>query len=425
MAASEPASRPVRADRNEASDPGRMDAGRAGAPDHRRPGGGHPLVEAVRLIMVALFATAGWEVASSTGPDTGPRLIIGIAIGSGVGYVLGGMFGRSTATAASELEREFRRIPAADILAGAIGLILGLAPAALLSIPLFHLPAGAALPTVAFVYFVGGVFGYRVGRAKSDELFAMIGVKPRVAGASGSGLVVLDTSALVDGRIEPLLRMGFVAASLLVTRSVVGEIQRIADSSDPARRARGRRALDLLVALRRDPAIEVLLIDDDPSEGPFGPEDVDAALVRLARKRGAVLLTNDSNLVRVAKALEVPVRSIDALADALRPPVIAGDRVDVRLTRQGRDAGQAVGYLDDGTMVVVEDAIASVGSTERVVVSNVLQTSNGRMVFARLAEDAERGAFRPDPAGVADDVDDVGGGDGFGESLRAGAESTR
>jgi uncharacterized protein YacL len=194
---------------------------------------------------------------------------------------------------------------------------------------------------------------------------------------------------LMDTRIAPLIRMGFLTGSLLVTRSVVGELQRVADSSDAARRARGRKSLDLLVALRRDPGVDVVLVDDD--DRAEASDDVDAQLVRLARSRDAVLLTNDSNLARVAKALDVPVRSIDALAEALRAPVLAGEHVDVRLIRAGKDAGQAVGYLDDGTMVVVEDAVASVGRTEGVQVTNVLQTTNGRLVFARLAGSGDPG----------------------------------
>ena len=354
---------------------------------------GRSLVEAVRLIMVALFAAAGWEVASATGADTGPRLVLGIAVGAGIGYVVGGMFGRTTASAASALEREFQRIPAASILAGTVGMILGLVPAALLSIPLLHLPAVAALPTAAFLYVVGGAVGYRVGLAKSDELFALIGVKPRVASATSGGVVVVDTSALIDGRIEPLVRSGFVVRTLLVTRSVVHELQTIADSSDHARRDRGRRALNLLIALRRDPALDVVLIDDD-STAVREPDDVDAALVRLARSRGATLLTTDSNLGKVARALDVRVLSIDALAEALRAPVVAGERVEVRLVRPGRDVGQAVGYLDDGTMVVVEDAVQSVGSTEGVLVTNVLQTANGRLVFATLGDQTNPGEAR-------------------------------
>jgi uncharacterized protein YacL len=391
MAAAERASRPVEAaPATSLIDEGATGDASASDPPVPKRRTGRPLVEAVRLIMVALFATAGWEIASATGTDTGPRLVAGIVIGSGVGYVLGGMFGRTTASAASALEREFRRIPAANILAGTFGLILGLIPAALLSIPLFHLPAAAALPTVAFLYVVCGAIGCSVGSAKTDELFALIGVKPRVAGAARGESLVVDTSALVDGRIEPLVRSGFVSGTLLVTRSVVHELQTISDSSDHARRERGRRALDLLVDLRRDPAVDVALIDDD-GVTPREPDDVDASLVRLARNRGAMLLTTDSNLARVARALDVRVLSIDSLADALRAPVVVGERIDVRLTRPGRDVGQAVGYLDDGTMVVVEDAVRSVGSTEGVMVTNVLQTVNGRLVFATLDDPTHAG----------------------------------
>jgi uncharacterized protein YacL len=164
---------------------------------------------------------------------------------------------------------------------------------------------------------------------------------------------------------------------------VVEEIHAVADSSNEGRRARGRRGLDLLVSLRRDPSVEVVLLDEE-EEGPPG-EPVDSELVRVARRRGAVLITNDASLAKVAAALDVPVRSIHALADALRPQVVAGEQVAVKLTRRGRDHGQAVGYLDDGTMVVVEDADHLLGQSVSVTVTNALQTSTGQMVFARVA----------------------------------------
>jgi uncharacterized protein YacL len=304
-------------------------------------------------------------------------------MGSGVGYVLGGVFGRRTASAVSEFGREFRRIPAPELLAGGIGLLLGMILATLLSVPLFHLPPGAAYPTVAFTYGILAYGGYRIGRAKTDELFAVFGVKPRAAGARPGEVAVLDSSAILDGRIVPLVRMGFLSGTLLVSRSVLNEIQTVADSSDPVRRGRGRRALDLLVGLKRDPSVDVSLIDDEP--GSFG-ETVDARIVRLARARGAVLVTNDNALASVAAALDVPVRSINALADALRPPVLPGERVPVRLVRRGRETGQAVGYLEDGTMVVVEEAEHLLGDTVSIAVTNALQTSTGRLVFARVAD---------------------------------------
>jgi uncharacterized protein YacL len=179
--------------------------------------------------------------------------------------------------------------------------------------------------------------------------------------------------------------MGFLSGTLLISSAVLEELQLVADSSDASRRARGRRALDLLVALRRDPAVDVQLVEQEPARDPNA--DVDAGLVRLARERGAALVTNDSNLAKVAQALDVPVRSIHALADAMRPAVMAGEHVEIRLIREGRTAGQGVGYLDDGTMVVVERASALVGETVEVTVTNVLQTSNGQLIFGQLADE--------------------------------------
>jgi len=343
------------------------------------------LIESVRLVVVALFAVFGWEVAYLVSPSPRQHLV-GILLGSAVGYVLGGVFGRQTETAVRRFERELKRVPAADILAGGMGMILGLVLATLLSLPLFHLPATVAYPAVAFAYVVAGYLCYRVGRSKSNELFAMFGVKPRAAGTSPGEVAILDSSAILDGRILPLIQMGFLGGSLLVTRSVLGELHAVADSSNTSRRARGRRGLDLLVALNRDPTVDMVLIEDE--EIVHG-EAVDVQLVRLAKARGAMLVTNDGNLGKVAAALDVPVRSIHALAEALRPEVVAGDHVQVQLTRRGRESGQAVGYLEDGTMVVVEEADHLLGDTVSATVTNALQTSTGRLIFARVTGDLQ------------------------------------
>jgi uncharacterized protein YacL len=343
------------------------------------------LVESVRLVVVALFAVFGWEVAYLFGPSPRQHLA-GILLGSAIGYVLGGVFGRQTETAVRHFERELKRVPAEDILAGGIGMILGLVLATLASLPLFHLPATVAYPAVAFTYVVAGFVCYRVGRSKSNELFAMFGVKPRAAGTRPGEVAILDSSAILDGRILPLIQMGFLGGSLLVTRSVLGELHAVADSSNGSRRARGRRGLDLLVALNRDPTVDMVLVEDE--EIVHG-EAVDVQLVRLAKARGATLVTNDGNLGKVAAALDVPVRSIHALAEALRPEVVAGDHVQVQLTRRGRESGQAVGYLEDGTMVVVEEADHLLGDTVSATVTNALQTSTGRLIFARVSGDLQ------------------------------------
>jgi uncharacterized protein YacL len=353
------------------------------------------LVEFVRLIMVALFAASGWELASLAGANRSDHLLIGTLLGSAVGYVLGGVFGRRTATAVSQLEKEFRRIPAAEILAGGIGMILGLVLATLLAFPLYHLPPKGAFPAVAFVYLTLGYVAYKLGRAKSEELFALFGVKPRAAGTLSGEVVILDSSVILDGRLVGMIQKGFLGGTLLVTRGVLDELQSVADSSNAGRRARGRKAMDTLIELKRDPSVDLVLVED---AGGSPSEPVDSQLVRLARARGGTLLTNDNGLGKLATALDIRVRSIHALAEALRPEVVAGQQVPVRLTRRGRDAGQAVGYLDDGTMVVVEEADHFLGDTVTVTVTNALQTSTGRLIFARVAGGAgESGSVDPDP----------------------------
>ncbi|MBI4261795.1 MAG: TRAM domain-containing protein [Actinobacteria bacterium] len=342
------------------------------------PRGG--LVEFVRLIFVALSTYLGYYLATNLGPDRPEKTILGVVLGSAVGYVIGGIFGRQTATAVSSVEREFRKTPAAEIVAGAIGLVLGLFISFLLTFPLFRLPPEAAWPTVAFVYLTLPYVSYRIGRSKRDEFFALIGLKPRAAGAAPGSVSVIDTSALIDGRMMGLVEEGFISGTLLVHAGVLEELQRIADSSDPRRRTRGRRGLDNVARLQRAPTVEVHLV-----EGDAGP-DVDGALVRLARERGGALVTGDANLAKLATALSVPVRSINAVAAVFRAPVSPGEEIRVRLTREGREHGQGVGFLDDGTMVVVEEGAPRVGQDVEIRVTNVLQTATGRMVFASLAD---------------------------------------
>jgi uncharacterized protein YacL len=338
------------------------------------------LVEFVRLIFVVLFAAAGYTIATKVfHPSTTTKTLLGVILGSGTGFVLGGVLGRQTATAVSEMEREFRRVPAAELVAGIAGLLIGLALAALVSVPVFRLPPLTAWTTTAFVYVTLAYLGYRVGRTKHEELFGLIGLKPRAAGMSGGEIVVIDTSALIDGRVVSLVETGFISGDVLIHSGVLHELQQIADSSDPKRRARGRHGLDAVTELQHAPSVQVHLIEEE------GVRDVDAALVRLARDRGAALITADHNLAKVAEALSVPVPHLNELAAAFRLPVGPGDELTVELVKEGREHGQAVGYLEDGTMVVVEQARDQIGSEVPVVARNVIQTTTGRMVFASLS----------------------------------------
>ena len=334
------------------------------------------LVEFVRLIFVTLFAAAGYAVAARVSRSPSETLAY-VVLGTSTGFVLGGVLGRQTATAVRSMEEELRKVPAAEIVAGVGGLIAGLAVAALLCVPVFRLPPLVAWTSVAFAYVTLAFAGFRIGRTKHEELFGLIGMKPRAAGAAEK-VVVVDTSALIDGRILDLVATGFLSGDLLIHTAVLNELQTIADSSDPGRRARGRRGLDVVVELKRAATVEVHLVDED------GGSDVDAVLVRLARERGASLVTTDHNLSKVAEAVGVPVPRLNDLAVAFRLPVGIGDEIEVRLVKPGREADQAVGYLEDGTMVVVESARERIGCDTPIVVRNVIKTATGRMVFANL-----------------------------------------
>ncbi len=340
------------------------------------------LVEFVRFIFVVLFAIGGYEVVTNIGAPTAGHTVLGIVLGSATGYVAGGVFGRQTAFTLSAVEQEFGKASPAEIAAGVAGLVVGLVIALLLSFPLFRLPAAAAWPAVAFVYLTFPYLGYRIGRAKREEMFSLIGLKPRAAGVGRAEVSVMDTSAFIDGRVLDLVSTGFLSGVLLVPQGVLGELQRIADSSDPGRRARGRRGLEVVAQLQHDPSVEVVLVEEEAMG------DVDAGLVRLARDRGGAVVTADANLAKVAEALSVPVRSINALAAGFRVPFLPGEELAVRVIRQGREHGQGVGHLEDGTMVVVEGAGNLLGSDVSVRVTNVLQTSTGRMVFATVADEA-------------------------------------
>jgi uncharacterized protein YacL len=216
--------------------------------------------------------------------------------------------------------------------------------------------------------------------SRKDELFRAVRTSWTGARQEGGlrGAVLLDTSAIVDGRIVDVRRSGFIGGDLTVPRFVLEELQQLADSSDSQRRQRGRRGLDLLDRLRDEIGIDVLDADFPDVRG------VDGKLIRLARRERAAIVTTDYALNRVASLQGVPVLNVNDLAHALRPVVLAGDELDIDITQEGRERGQGVGFLDDGTMVVVEGGRRLLGQRADVEVMRVLPTAGGRMVFARL-----------------------------------------
>ena len=353
--------------------------------DSRLPTG---VVEVLRLCVVVFFAGVGYQVARVVGPtgvNVGPLDSdgLGVLLGAAVGYVLGGVVARLTVRTVEATESTLRDRSTEQVLAAMIGAGLGVLVAGAIAWPLLLVgPQVVVVPLFAFVVVTIGLLGYRLGLSRRHALLTMFGAQTGLATQSpapSSLAKVLDTSVAIDGRIVDVVNAGFLHGTFIVPQPVLDELQGLADAGDDVRRTRGRRGLEALEALRRQRGVDVDVTADGAREVP----DVDAKLVRICLDTGAALLTLDTNLAKAAALAGVRVMNLHALALALRPPVTAGDDVRVLLLKAGKEPGQAVGYLDDGTMVVAERSRDQVGSEVGVTVTSVLTTANGRMVFAR------------------------------------------
>ena len=281
-----------------------------------------------------------------------------------------------------------------EILLGGFGLVAALVIAALLSPVLGTLPgaAGDFAPIGMAILLAPIGIGVALSRRLEVERFVntVRGRADEVAESvalvrpSAPSEIILDTSAIIDGRIAEVALSGFLLADLLVPRFVLDELRRVADSSNALKRGRGRAGLELLARLQSMETVVTAIVEDDVSDG-----DVDARLVRMAVARGAALALTDSNLARVAELEGVRTLNLNVLANAVKTNVLPGESLRVELVERGRAEGQAVGYLGDGTMVVVEGGATAIGDVRDLVVKRVIQTQAGRMVFAQLAaEDA-------------------------------------
>jgi len=276
-------------------------------------------------------------------------------------------------------------IPGTTLLAGTIGLLVGLVVASLFSIPLYTLNGWLGLVLPLVVTFALGITGMWLGVQRSRDMQAVFpaleNTRPASGGASPSrnGAILVDTSAIIDGRIADLSVTGFVEGILVVPRFVLDELRHIADSSDPLRRNRGRRGLEVLGRLRQSEKISLEVLDVGVSPG----NEVDSELVHLARSMKIPILTTDYNLNRVAELQGVQVLNVNELANALKSIVLPGEEMRLDIVQEGKEPGQGVAYLDDGTMVVVEGGRRYINASHDVVVTRVLQTAAGRIIFAQ------------------------------------------
>jgi uncharacterized protein YacL len=303
-----------------------------------------------------------------------------ILLGGSIGYVFGGIIGRELTMQWQHAEQIVHETAPADLVLGTVGLVIGLLIALLASQPLRLVsPVWLSIAATALLMFVSAYLSMRVALLKRRDFAAVFPqlAAPELVGAQDRPLV-LDTSTVIDGRFVEMYQLGFLPGDLRVPRFVLGELQTLADSADETRRARGRRGLDLLSALPEGVGVTVFETDYNDIAA------VDEKLLRLATDSKSALVTVDYNLAQVARVHSIEVLNLNDAAGALRPNFLPGEVVRIKIVKPGKEAEQGVGYLDDGTMVVVQGGRAHVGAEKDVEVTSVLQTSAGRMVFARV-----------------------------------------
>lgn len=326
----------------------------------------------LRLLGAVILGFIGWQLGTSLA-DTG---VIPTSFGAS-GLVLGLLL---TPWMMNKLYVWLRRskiekVPVQHLLAGTIGLVVGLIISALLTLILSPLssPLGVILPIIAALVF--SYLGVATMVIRGKEILALLGA--RLPGREGC--LLLDTSVIIDGRIADITRTGFIESTILIPRFVLDELQYIADSPDVLRRNRGRRGLDMLNRLQKEAPVPVEITEMDVED----IREVDGRLVELAKRLHCPIVSNDYSLNRVAELQGVRVLNINRLANAVRAVVLPGETLGIHIVQEGKEAGQGVGYLDDGTMVVVENGRRYMNSTISVVVTRALQTVAGRMIFAQ------------------------------------------
>ena len=322
-------------------------------------------------------------------------LIFGTLLGVIIGYLISSFILKQGLVIAKRLERILTHIPNQELIAGTIGLLFGLIIANLIGVAFNQVPIiGPYIPIILSAIF--GYSGLKIMARKGPEIYYNYvqqwggeGTKKtsrfkmfstHKSDKTTSIPKLLDTSVIIDGRIKELCNTGFIEGPLMVPLFVLNELQIISDSADATKRNRGRRGLDILKEMQDANKVAIEVVEDDYDD----LTEVDSKLMRLALDKQWKLMTNDFNLNKVARVQGIEVLNLNELANVLKPALIAGEWIRVQIMKEGKEVHQGVAYLDDGTMIVVEDGKPYVGQTVEVMVTSILQTSAGRMIFARV-----------------------------------------
>ena len=333
-------------------------------------------------------------------------MLIGALLGGIIGFIVSPYLIRKLKNFSIWVESAVAQTPVHDVVAGAVGLVIGLLIASLLGYTFGKIPiVGDYIPVIFSIVF--GYLGIRLALRKRQEFAEMMDVvtkafkelargrearqaahqqataaKPAAGESTGKLYKLLDTSVIIDGRIADICDTGFIEGTRLIPVVVLGELRHIADSADALKRTRGRRGLDILQQIRQEKKLKVEITNQDYDD----IAEVDSKLVRLAQDVQGKIITNDFNLNKVAQLRGVEVLNINALSNAVKPVVVPGESMTVNIVKPGKEPGQGVAYLDDGTMIVIESGYRHVGETRQVEVTSALQTAAGRLIFAKLKD---------------------------------------
>ena len=331
-------------------------------------------VNLLRVLFITFCAAIGANISSALFGDAWPGLAIGIVLGLVVVLI----------------DRLLKGVSLRLFSSATFGLLLGCVFASLLNASdiLHYQSESVQWATRLIVYAVFGYLGMMLAmRSSRDEFSLIIPYVRFTRETTQHEPLVIDTNVIIDGRVADLCSTGFLSRSLIVPRFILDELQLLADAHDPTKRERGRRGLEILNQLQRSKDIELTIHETTDDDVDLG---TDARLVKAAKVLKARLLTNDHALAQIARLQQVAVLNLADLARALRPTLVTGDELDLHLVKEGREAHQAVGYLPDGTMIVVNHARVHLGKTRTVVVASALQTAAGRLIFAELKDGAAR-----------------------------------
>ncbi len=335
----------------------------------------------IQALMVAVTTTTGYFIIKEIFSN-GFLGLFGAIGGLALGYVI------------LKFENKLKDVQLKTIMGSLIGVTLSLLVANLFISKLLlalvkDIPI--TLPIYILIYFVMGYLGFKIGESKSQTIdLSKIPLLDKVDDVTNAK--ILDTSTIIDGRIADICETGFIEGTFIIPQFVLYELQHIADHQDPIKRTRGRRGLDILHRIQKQACVKVKIVDYEFPK----LKDVDTKLIALAKKLDGKIVTNDYNLNKVAELQGIEVLNLNQLATSLKPAILPGEPMSTKILKEGKEYGQGIGYLDDGTMIVVDDAKKLLGKTVDIVVTSVLQTTSGRMIFARPKGQDEKEFYFPD-----------------------------